>query len=654
MNIKTLLYIASAVSLAACSTEEATPEYYTVGEKDNAIALQAGIVEGGNGIASRTGAEDNHSKHLALTNGTKAALQVSGTWTGHDPVTVTKTPTANIGAKTGTGNVHNELALSPQLYWDDYGTADPANKETGRAAGLTIYAAAVDGVTTAPTVSSWTALPWTVDADQRSGWSTKDLLLSNNISASGSDGCYKFDDKSSGKLLEFTHAMSMITVNLTAGAGFADGKFVAAPKVTALAFNNTGTINVTTKANTPTATADIQTYRDNGTAWESKNKTSFTALVFPENSFADNTDILKVEADGNIYYVTAEKINAANTETNNKFEPGKNYIFNVIVNKTGIVVTATVKNWIDVTAETVEPLINVTTHIGDNTTDKQEGFTAFDFYLKEDATQYTKSATATGTKTDGETVWTFDTKQYWPSHDTHYHIRGVFPSGTTVTDGKIAVENGDYNAATTPSNLMIGMPEIADAKKMCNNSDHESVDMTEHGICAREASVNLNFRYAMSQVEVRLTTPGSGSNVVNLTNAKVEIIGGYTAGTVALHPNYDNRIATTGAVGNFTLNHITGENANYRHSIIVPQDLTDGLKFRITIYQADGTTVDDVYEAVVKNIKVAEGGAAPALISAWESGKHYVYTLDIRKTEIKVTATITDWATVEGSQDIWF
>ena len=40
-------------------------------------------------------------------------------------------------------------------------------------------------------------------------------------------------------------------------------------------------------------------------------------------------------------------------------------------------------------------------------------------------------------------------------------------------------------------------------------------------------------------------------------------------------------------------------------------------------------------------------------ITKWEAGKHYVYTLNIKKTGISVTATITDWTTAEGSDDIW-
>ena len=144
------IYIATILAiLSACSDDVTTPAY-TVGEADNAIVLSAGIGEGGSNVLTRAagGYDDidatNHGKHLAFTTGTLAALRIDGTWTGHGDGSVSQTTTATIGDETATGSKHNSLTMSPQLYWDDYGTADPANKETGRTTGLTIYGAAVE------------------------------------------------------------------------------------------------------------------------------------------------------------------------------------------------------------------------------------------------------------------------------------------------------------------------------------------------------------------------------------------------------------------------------------------------------------------------------------------------------------------------------
>ena len=103
-------------------------------------------------------------------------------------------------------------------------------------------------------------------------------------------------------------------------------------------------------------------------------------------------------------------------------------------------------------------------------------------------------------------------------------------------------------------------------------------------------------------------------------------------------------------------------NENKRLSAIVPQTLTyttaqaDGnVKFRITIYNDAGDLTNiDVYEADIKPILNSGKTAEVAPNGKWESGVHYVYNLKISKTEVKVTATLADWTTVNATQDIWF
>ena len=90
------------------------------------------------------------------------------------------------------------------------------------------------------------------------------------------------------------------------------------------------------------------------------------------------------------------------------------------------------------------------------------------------------------------------------------------------------------------------------------------------------------------------------------------------------------------------------------HDAIVPQQLkftsagnSDNMRFKVTITNTNGT--NDVYYADVKPIRV--GGSD---ISNWVSGTHYKYELTLKKTGLSVTATITDWTTITGSDDIWF
>ena len=699
--------------ISACTSEDDIKPIYTVGEADNVITLRAGVSTGESDVQTRA-TDSGHTNHLALTQGTKAALRIDGTWTDHRPdENVSQLTTATIGSETSSGSKHNSVSMSPVRYWDDYGTADPTNI-SGRNTGLTIFGVAVDGYkkdgdfalpsetnNNLSSISDWKVLPWTLDSDQTSGWTSKDLLTSNNIKAGeGYDGTLKFDDVKSGNasdLLVFTHAMSKVTVKLTAGAGFVDSKFVSTPTVTLLGFYTEGKVNVEGKTTTATTTTshDISTHLDEG--GQGNTTANFSALVFPGNSFANTTQIAKIEADGNVYYVTAEKINAANTADQDVFESGKNYIINVIVNKTEIKVSATVTNWVDVESEQVSPVININVNYGTTDTGSSENFDSFSFYrstsldehysngLTGNANGYFVSEAIAKKPAGSESQWKFynstnndatEVHLYWPNHNTHYQFRGVWPTTSVGTDDtqtaphvskvsesdatqKIDISNAAYSSSQNyPSNLMIGRPEVTGN---CTNTEtgHTPTDLFSGGICATEGKVNLNFRYVMSQVEVVLSTSGEGSSDrVNIdANTVVEIVNVAKKGYVRLGDR--EVVPSDDATNSYTLDKVSGEgNDLKRHSAIVPQVLayptagaSTNARFKITVTNGDGTK--DVYYTDINPIKKTGSSDPVAPDGKWESGVHYVYNLKLTKTEIKVSATITDWTRVDASDDVW-
>ena len=55
----------------------------------------------------------------------------------------------------------------------------------------------------------------------------------------------------------------------------------------------------------------------------------------------------------------------------------------------------------------------------------------------------------------------------------------------------------------------------------------------------------------------------------------------------------------------------------------------------------------------IQEIMLKESDAPKKNITAWAPGKRYIYNLHITKTGISVTATVTDWKTVDASEDIW-
>ena len=62
----------------------------------------------------------------------------------------------------------------------------------------------------------------------------------------------------------------------------------------------------------------------------------------------------------------------------------------------------------------------------------------------------------------------------------------------------------------------------------------------------------------------------------------------------------------------------------------------------------DGTT--DIYTAQINKIKDQNSNE---VIKEWEHGKHYIYILNVTKTKINVSATLSDWTTVSSSENVW-
>lgn len=675
------LYIGAFAFLIACSSEESITTDSNEKAKEP-IKLSAGIVDGSSKATTRT----EPTTYQALTSDTKLALQVSGTWVNHSPNPVVQTTTATIGDVSGTNNAVNFTAAET-LYWDDYGTADPDNANVGRTQGLTIYGAAIDNKTTAPTVSNWSALSWTLSADQTASGETpadKDLLISNNIKGVYA---YQFTDRESGRRLDFKHAMSKITVILTARYGFVDKNsdghvdFQNDPVVLLTSNTSpewaytTGTVNITNGVVTPLDDPSAITMYQ-APSEQVGHIAIKEALVMPGSQIpAADATIAKINADGNIYYVTAAEIRAAmlaeKSTTDYKTEAGKNYIIKVTVDKTGISkVSATVTNWTDVEAVEVYPKINVIANWGDGSGPMTSEFS---FYRSTSlSTGYGTVENTSYYKRDSEVTyadskWTMSPTLYWPDHDTHYQFRAVLPATVTTADQggdpadgilaspRVITANGSQvikvkNEAFSTgysSNLMIARPEIDDPNNTyCSNTEtgHTHTLLYSGGICATEGTIKLNFRYMMSQVEVNLaTTSDSDPNNVNLSSAKVELINVYDHGNVKLG---DRTVDFTDfSRGDYILNTVAGEGKeNKRWSAIVPQTFSN-TKFKITIFKSGDPEqgVDDIYYADITN---SSGG--------WVAGNRYVYNLTVTKTEVQVSATLTDWNPVNASQNIWF
>lgn len=451
---------------------------------------------------------------------------------------------------------------------------------------------------------------------------------------------------------------------------------------------------------------------------------SYTKTLKGSQFVENNTNIMmEFSIDGSNYRLTSgalydalidkttnNPVTNATQKTDNStnyipLEAGKNYVFTFTVTKTGIEATATVKPWDDVTANNVTPLINFSKCYGSTGDNFGKGFTFYRSTSKDNNYLETNNSSSVTYNSTGST-YTMSPKLYWKDHSTHYFFRGIWPakateaSQTEINNGYtpsakiktaenktvVAVENVGYKTGTFPSDLMIGVPrktETIDGKEVTSydetcKANHTTGEVATSGICATQATagshddeglIHLNFQYAMSQVEVRLTTPTTGDDAkakVRLEGAKVEIVDGYTTGNILLG---NEEAVPTGDRGNFEIPAIASseadrdgiDKANIRHAAVVPQSLTwtdsevtKYLRFKVTITNEDGTT--DIYYTNIAPI--TKTGSTTDLIAPngkWEAGTHYVYTLDIRKTGIEgITATITDWKKVTATESVWF
>lgn len=634
MRLRHYLYIVSLAALSACNSEELN----TSDTADGEIRLSAATIGGNTAVTTRT---TTSGELKAFTTGTKIALQVSGTWTKESSSeTVVKTPTATAAASITTAN---SLTLNPALYWDDFGTADPNNKDTGRANGLTIFGVACDGETTAPTVSDWTSLTWDLGDDQSSGISANDLLLSNNVSGANA---YKFDSPTEdGKQLEFKHVLSKITVNILAGEGY-DGKFTNDPVVvlTSNEANSTtnaewaytsGTFDVTTgKLDESSLIRNAVTMAQVATAATDYTVTK-EALVMPGSTFnSDAATIMRINADGNIYYITAAKIRTAIKSTHEndgayETEAGKNYIFKVIVNKTGVTVTATVKDWDTVDSEEETPAISFTADVTSSTnttTGSNLGNDAslksgdsFSLWMSTDKSSFGSIATTATYKAD-DSKFVNSPTIYWPNSSTSYYFRALAQKTDTHT-----LEAVTTTAVSQGTDLLWGTTAA--------HKGNATIDYLESAVInPRTGAVPLIFKHAMSNVVVELSTSTDAASEVNLTDATVTMSNLYTngkidiaSGTVSVPDDSEKSTVT-----------VSGE------TIMVPQTIGDTSKMTITL--KDGTTY-----SLLLNTCTCKVNGVDTPITTWAGGSKYTYKIYLEKEAMKFSVTITPWKDVTGS-----
>lgn len=677
----TSIAVSSLLALSACSDESGVVDNNT-NEGKTTIDLNVGMA---GAAATRAITELPDPANLStLPTGTTLFMVMKSEVDAQTKWTMTKAVTGTVTDKKSA--VAFSVDGTPR-YWDDCGARDAmvsvysictpgGTPNTPTIGGKSQYA-----FTGTPSTGAWsdaytpsalTISNWTVQTDQAAlnatTFADQDLCYSNNVTkySETEDHRLKFNNTTSGKFdkgdLVFYHALTKVTVNMTAGDGFeaADSKkaFQSPATATIHDFQVQGDFDIPTGVVTPKGAYvdNITTFMTNDDKTGTEEVVTRSAIIMPGRTLAASDKILTVDGDGSTYNVTAAELVAAMPEGDKVMQQGTEYIINVRISKTGIKVAATIADWKNVEGTNYSPLINFTQSYGAEGTDFGKGFS---LYLSQNAgvDASLEDNFAKGTDVSyAASKYTLVTPLYWPNHQKHYLFRGVWPLVGAATDGtqtpstnveakKIAVANVAYAKDSYPSDLMLGYP-----RKAGETCESHGKDVTTLGICATEGSIAMNFQYVMSQVEVNLSTSEAANKVIFDERTTVEIIGGYYDGFFLFKNGAsDFTDKTTGDYGM----HKEGDTNKKFHDAVIPQSL-EGLKFRITVTDSEGKS--DKYETVlgIKEIEVTPSGGSARKIDTWEPGKKYIYNLYITKTGIKVTATLTDWITVTADENVWF
>lgn len=537
--IPALLAVA-ALGLSACSTEE-LPD--NGGNSNGKTAIEFAMSNtGGIGMSLDSRAAASDASRAGFGDSTRIVMRIGST-DGNETKYTRTTATASAQVSEGTADYSTvTFAQGTEMrYWDD---------AHGRNSQLSVYAVAIPdknsgtllpenklSIGTLGENSKWASestpdntIAWTVSADQSTAGtvSNQDLCYSNNIQADaerGKNGVYRYDfgtgsyptfpgcyedgtikqpglengvmkyttpsASEPGKFdrghMIFRHALSRITVKLTAGDGFtqADAPFAFTSADGNVYINNVPTSGTFDIANgnwkDVATTSTINKMEVTKTPSDGDKSYTLVANLLPGYQIRNGnaTNLLHFELDDNRYNITEAMLyNALNGKsgitqndgTKITMEQGLNYEIGITVKKQGIDnVTATIVNWATVTAEEQYPsnaYITLNLKTFDGTACK-----GFDFYRLNDPydtpqtaepsvkhykwyTGYNTDdkATLTPVNAEGNTVdendASFDhykTNWYYDSNKAFYHFRTVNEGTTITTDAA----NGDYFSITS-------------------------------------------------------------------------------------------------------------------------------------------------------------------------------------------------------------
>ena len=693
--------IETSALLDVSSSESTRAANKDFAQGDKLLAYLRHVTWDGNSSGVRTPVTVNNSPTLVtFTKGTTACDNYSGS-----DITPIGTNQA-LGLSSENTKQTSDLTAIPALYWDDFSRASTDSEEEGaydiRTSGhyLQSYYGycfnggegennekgnTVIGNISAALVEETGVLGWKVPYDQTTQTSLTgcDLLWS----AEQTPIQYAHGSQNNGGahgtlVLPYTHAMSMVTVDVVAKDGFTTGA-LANTWLELQGMNKTCTVTAPTMTlsdagqGTDAYAGKVKMCKGTPTTSDGKPSCTYQAIVVPGTALSQESVFLKIyDADGNNYdlKINSSILNSWNSGlTDNKMQSGYNYHLTVTINKVGVDVQSTLSDWKTVEAEGEGDIqfpeddvteIYTTTDGDGNPTGSKVDFSTIDgkklanFKVGSEFTLYQKGTGVADTYTNVTTstynqdasskkYWSNNPEIYWPNDKDRFFFRALAIYNTPATDGSYNIEAYTQETDNTVSQGTDYVWATTPAHKVSKTDGSEDATYAKSAaISPRTGDVPLAFEHVMSKITVKLATPISESetpaDAVELSGALISISKLATSGTI----HVENGTITTGAKQDSPINEFcpSGQQAENKTTLdnytVIPQTIFDDAV--LTIKLADGTT----YKLQL-NTCVQDGTTAP--ITAWLRGIHYTYTITLTKEAISFRVMIKNWDEKNGS-----
>lgn len=556
-------------------------------------------------------------------------------------VTLTVKDASTAVNPTETPNRESTSSFLQTIYWDDFSTTTHDLRTEGHAL-QSYYGYCYNGKTGdfKPNESEG-KLTWSVDADQTAGYQTSDLLWSKAQDPVEYKHGSKDDPASHGTLtIPYTHAMSKVTVVVKTDGAF-NGTALDDSSAALTDVYRTGKMNAPEGKVVPdgTSTGTIKMHPIDGATAK-----TFEALMIPGLELTEELVLAQINNVANNNYkitITQKILDAWKDQlAEGKTKPGVNYKLTLTVKKQRVNIEASLTDWVDVNAQGegivrfANDVKNITGEIGGTLAD---GSKVDVFWVKQEegatlSTVATKDYVTTSTYNATEGKWTNNPALYWDNGTDCYYFRGLAKKeDDAIKSYKPA--SGEYSFDVEQSTDLLW----ATTPKHTGNIEDGTTKEYAEGVAInpRTGEVPLRFDHAMSQISFKLQST-TGADKVDLDGATLSLAQVVKKGTIEpangkITPSEeaeDKAVLTpTAAVP----------------SIVVPQELTDEMILTIRLKNNVST-----YKIALNKCLTNETGTT---VTTWEGGKHYTYTITLKKEAVQLIAFVKNWTEVNVNGD---